>query len=847
MKVRLARRPLAVAVVSLFSMNLALIVTPTWAGDTAVTTTDPPSGPATSTDTNKNNDSNAPNAANASQLDAVVVTGGRIETTVGQSTTPVTVISAATLQATGQANLRDALVQLSPSLSHTSYGADNAEFTDEIQLDGLSPDHVLVLVNGKRRHGSANIIQDPGLDQGSTGVDIDMIPIDLIDHIEILRDGAAAQYGSDAIAGVVNIILKSKANGGTLSTTSGQTYKGDGFKNTTTASIGLSLAGNGFLDLSAEYDRINHAIRTGPDYADGLYGEGAPAAVAYMNANGYAPPYPIGPAYRNPWSSDTASTRQLVGFNAGYDFTDNVEAYAFGTFGHRYAESYENYRPPYVDPAVYPSGFTPIFTIDENDYSITGGAKDDNLFGWSVDFSTTYGADRDNLGLVHSVNPSLTDSPVAFDIGATSNSQLTGNLDFTRPFQLSLFAAPLNFAFGFEARRDTFQIQPGDVYSYEDGGASSEAGFNPYNAGEWSRTVSAAYIDVSTHITDQWQADVAGRYEHYSDAGNTRNAKVSTRYDFTPQVAVRASASTGFHAPSLAEEHFSSLAVTPDSASAQLPSDSAGAAALGAQPLKPEKATNLNLGLVLNPLSNWNITADAYQINIRNRIVAGGTVYGLPAVDAMTAAGFPVPPYVVAAAQTNPDTGLASVWYFTNGANTRTRGLDLISVYHADYGSYGKVDWDLSANLNTTRVTHVVTQDGKSILNSQQIDYLTSTTPKSKVIVGGIWQLGKWGVSVHETRWGATTDQLTYEVGPDSVVAGAFYPWRNATMYTTDFEVRYNATSKLLVALGANNAFDRYPSRIPYVTALEGQLYDTQNSQVGYDGGYYYLRLAYQF
>lgn len=844
MKVRLTRRPLATAVLSLLSVNLALAVQPAWAGDTTTTTNTSSSSTTTPTDTNTNT---PPNPANASQLDAVVVTGGRVETTVGQSTTPVTVISGATLQATGQANLRDALVQLSPSISHTSYGADNAEFTDELQLDGLSPDHVLVLVNGKRRHGSANIVQDAGLDQGSTGVDIDMIPTDLIDHIEILRDGAAAQYGSDAIAGVVNIILKSRASGGTLSTTTGQTYKGDGFKNTTTASIGLSLGGNGFLDLSAEYDRINHAVRTGPDYADGLYGENTPAAIAYVNAHGYASPYPIGPAYRNPWSSDTASTRQIVGFNAGYDFTDNIEAYAFGTFGHRYAESYENYRPPYVDPAVYPSGFVPLFTIDENDYSITGGVKDDNFFGWSVDLGTTYGGDRDNLGLVHSVNPSLTDSPTTFKIGATSNSQLTGNLDFSRPFQLSMLAQPLNFAFGFEERRDTFQIQPGDVYSYEDGGASSEAGFNPYNSGAWSRTVSAAYIDLAAHITDNWQADVAGRYEHYSDAGNTRNAKISTRYDFTPQIAVRASASTGFHAPSLAEEHFSSLAVTPDSASAQLPSDSAGAAALGAQSLKPEKATNLNLGLVLNPLPNLNITADAYQINIRNRIVAGGTVYGLPAVEAMTAAGFPVPPYVVAAAQANPDTGLASVWYFTNGANTRTRGLDLTSVYHADYGAYGKVDWDLSANLNTTRVTHLVTENGEPILNVQQIDYLTSTTPKSKVIVGGTWHQGKWSVTLHETRWGATTDQLTYEVGPESAVAGAFYPWRNAALYTTDFEVRYSVTTRLQVALGANNALDRYPSKIPYVTALEGQLYDAQSSQFGYDGGYYYLRVAYQF
>lgn len=813
---------------STIALALAQATGAAWAQSAAA----PPQAAATS-----------PSAANTKDLTTVVVTGSRVQTTVGESTTPVTVISGATLQATGQANLRDALVQLSPSITNTTAGGDNADLTDEMQLDGLSPDHVLVLVNGKRRHGTANMVQDAGLDQGSTGVDIDMIPTDLVDHIEILRDGAAAQYGSDAIAGVINIILKDKDNGGAVSSSNGQTYKGDGFKSTETATVGMSLGESGFLDLSAEYDRINHAIRTGPDYADGVYGYGA--AASYVAENGYAPPYPIGTAYRNPFTSDTASTRQLVGFNGGYDFNDDVEAYAFGTYGHRFAESYENYRPPYVDPSAYPDGFTPLFTIDENDFSITGGVRDSNFYGWSVDLSTTYGGDRDNLGLVDSANTGIASSPTSFDIGATSNSQLTTNLDFTRPFQVRAFAQPLNFSFGFEQRRETFQIQPGDPSSYEDGGAQGEAGFNPYNSGEWERSVFASYIDLSTHFTDNWQADVAGRYEHYSDAGDTSNAKLSTRYDFSPEVAIRASASTGFHAPSLAEEHFSSLAVTADSAIGQLPADSAGAQALGAQPLRPEKATNLNLGLVLNPLSNWDITADAYQIDIRDRIVAGGTVYGAAAVQAMQAAGFPVPAAVVASTESNPSSALASVWYFTNGASTRTRGLDLISVYHADYGGYGKVDWDLEGNLNTTEVRHVAMMDGEPILNIQQTDYLTSTTPKSKVIFGGTWHQGRWGVSVHETHWGDTIDELTYVVGPESVVPNAFYRWRNAAMFTTNFEVRYDFTSKLQGALGADNAFDRYPSRLPFVIAGQGQLYDTMNSQDGYDGGYYYARIRY--
>jgi iron complex outermembrane recepter protein len=778
-----------------------------------------------------------PSTASATDLDAVVVTGSRVQTTVGKSTTPVSVISAATLQATGQPNLRDALIELQPSITRTAFGSDNAELTDALQMDGLSPDHVLVLVNGKRRHGSANMVEDGGLDQGSTGVDLDMIPTDLIDHIEVLRDGAAAQYGSDAIAGVINIILKDNTTGGAVSSTNGQTYQGDGFRSTETASFATTLGENGFLDLSAEYDRINHTIRTGPDYADGAYGIGP--AAAYVAAHGYSPPFPIGPAYKNLTTGDTASTRQLVGFNGGYDFNDDVEAYAFGTFGHRYAEGYENYRPPFVEPTVYPNGFTPTFTDDENDYSITGGVKDTNFHSWDVDLSTTYGGDRNNLGLIHSINESITDSPLSFDLGAVSNSQLTTNLDFTRPFQLSAFAQPLNFSFGFEQRRETYQIQPGDVYSYEDGGPSSETGFNQLNAGSWERNVLGAYVDFATHITDQWQADLSGRYEHYSDFGATRNEKFSTRYDFTPKIAVRASASTGFHAPSLAEEHFSTLAVGAFSATGQLAPNSPAAAALGAQPLKPEQSTNLNVGLVLNPLDNWNITADAYQIDIRHRIVAGGSESGQIALDALAASGISVP---------GIPPGNVSVWYFTNGADTRTQGVDITSVYHAYYEGLGKVDWNFSANINNTRVTNVALNGaGVPELNLQQISYLTSSTPHNRVIFGPTWHSGNWSVSVHENRWGSTSDQLTYSSGPDAWSISNFYNQHNAPMYTTDFDIDYSINKHLQVAIGANNAFNKYPSRIPYIVAVEGQQYDLLNSQAGWDGGYYYARIRYSF
>jgi iron complex outermembrane receptor protein len=255
--------------------------------------------------------------------------------------------------------------------------------------------------------------------------------------------------------------------------------------------------------------------------------------------------------------------------------------------------------------------------------------------------------------------------------------------------------------------------------------------------------------------------------------------------------------------------------------------------------LKPEKATNFNLGLVLNPLQNLNVTLDAYQISIRDRIVAGGNMAGEAAIEALEASGLPVSPTIAPAN--------VSAWYFTNGANTRTRGADLTSVYHVDYGGFGKVDWDFAANLNTTRITHLAYQDGEPELNAGDIAALTTVTPKNKEILGGTWYQGKWSVGLHETRWGSTTDQLTYFAGPDAFSVTQFYPFKNAVLFTTDFSVRYDITKNLQASIGANNAFDRYPSKIPFITQLEGNQYDGASGQNGYDGGYYYLSVRYQF
>jgi iron complex outermembrane receptor protein len=758
------------------------------------------------------------------QQDTVVVTGTRTDTKASKSLTPVDVISATQLQSTGQTNLRDALIQLSPSITKESYAGDAALLTDALSLHGLTPDHVLVLVNGKRRHTTANIALDGGLNTGSTGVDIDTIPVALIDHIEILRDGASAQYGSDAIAGVINIILKRRSQGGEINSTTGQTYDGDGLKNQESANIGLNLFDKGFLDLSAEYARQNHTVRTGPD--------------------DYFGTFPAGKGFYNPIEGDPSVTRESFGFNTGYDLTDDIQLYGFGTYAHRNASAYQNYRPPTVLPSLYPDGFVPQETVNENDYSVTAGIKGENLFGFSWDLSTTYGGDHLNFGMVDSANTGLFAAegytPTSFHLSTVGNTQLTNNLDLTRSFTLPFLAAPATLSFGVEQRRETYTIDAGDPDSYLYGGSQALPGLAPVSASDNSRDVLGTYIDLATHITQQWQVDLAGRFEHYSDVGDTTNGKISTRYDFSPNIGIRGSVSTGFRAPSLAEEYYSNVNESPASVAGLLAANSTAAGLIGAQALKPEKSTNYNIGLVLTPIENLHAAIDAYQIDIRDRIVLGGTASGASAIAAMQAAGLSVPSSVPASA--------VSASYFTNGANTRTRGIDLTATYHTSFGPFGYVDWDLGVNLNTTSVTKVANNaSGQPELNAQQIGWLTTSTPKNKIILGGTWKLDKWGVTLHETRWGPTSSYETYIVGANAFSTTNFLHFDNAARYTTDIEVRYDVTKKFQIAAGANNLFNVYPTKLPYAAQLEGAQYDAFGSTIGVNGGFYYLRARYQF
>jgi len=721
------------------------------------------------------------------------------------------------LESTGQTNLLDALKDVLPSFNAQAVGGDTANLVRSASLRGLNPNHTLVLVNGKRRHTSANINADNSPITGANPVDLDLIPVAAIDHVEVLQDGAAAQYGSDAIAGVINIILKNSNHGGQISGLLGQTYKQDGDTAQVSADAGTALGRDGFLHLSADYNHHAHTNRTGPDLR-----------VTSGDQN-------VGKILGDPLYS-----LESVGFNAEKPVSDNIKVYGFGTYAHRESESYENYRLPSKLPAVYPGGFLPIETLSEDDAALTGGIKGEALFGWAWDLSSTYGRDRDEIGNIHSANVDLYNAtgstPTSFNVGAFTASEWTNTLDIRRPVELGLWAAPVTVALGVEHRYETYQLEAGDAASRYGSGAQAYPGFLPSDTSNASRNSLAAYVDLSTRITPQWQTDLAARAEHYDDFGDTQTGKVSTRYDFSKAFGLRGTASNGFRAPSLAQEYFSATNVSPTTAIVQLPVNSAGAKYLGVPSLKAEKSDNLSLGFVTEPAKNLHASLDAYQIEITDRIIDSGYVTGATAAQAIAANGTTIEPGVVGVAQ-----------FYTNGVDTRTRGIDFATDYKTDYGNFGLVKWTGAVNYNKTTVTKIHDSPsafkGASLVDPSVISNLTTASPRTKATVGLTWYVEDWSVSLRETRYGHSTQIVS------SPLTGAAPYYSNTVRpaFITDVDVGYNLTQAVKIDVGANNLFNIYPTKtIPASRFVNANVYPLF-SPYGINGGYYYSKLTVSF
>jgi iron complex outermembrane receptor protein len=808
----------------------------------------------------------AADASTGSSVEEVIVTGTRVVGLKAEdSPAPVQVVGSDTFKRIGQPDLIQGLAQTIPSFTAEALGGDTGNLTLSARLRGLSPNDTLVLVNGKRRHPTGNLHVLGGPYQGAATADLSLIPIDAIDHVEVLQDGAAAQYGTDAIAGVVNIILKKSPSGGQLSATGGQYYQGDGETGAISLNLGLPLGPNGYFNVTGETRFHGFSRRGGADArfatVAGTPLPGIPALYTRV------PGFP----YLNNIVGDAQSTISNVSYNAGYDFGE-VEAYSFGTFGHRKASAFENYRVPdkvIASPVLgvagtlstpgelifNPLGFSPREGLVETDYAITGGLRG-VAAGWNWDLSTTYGRDKDDISTLNSANRALFIdthfTPTQFYDGSFITTQWTTNLDFSRAFDAGM-AGPLNVAFGAEEREESYEILHGDPASIYKEGGQSYPGFQPTDAGKHTRHNYAGYLDITAIPVEHLTLDGALRFEHYNDFGDTTVGKLTGRYDFSDMFAIRGTIANGFRAPTLAEEFYSATNVSPTAAVVQLPPNSPAAALLGFSPLKPEKSTNYSVGFVAHPAAGLSITLDAYHIDIKNRIIGSGLYLGL---DGTTV----VSPAVLNAIRAHgnvldPTVTFVGVSLFANGVDTRTQGVDLMVTYSTELDAWGRIDWSLAANYNDTKITKQAPPPAAlaaqgALLSPTAISDLTTASPKEKITLGALWAMSKWSVNLRETIYGPASEI----VSPDGTGAPPNFTNRIGVTGITDLDVAYQVTESVRISAGANNLFDQKPPNVIQFPP-SGGLSDGSNvydapvgfSPFGINGGYYYGRIVVSF
>ena len=800
--------------------------------------------------------------------DDIIVTGTRATgITAAESAAPIKVLDADIMSHVGQPNLNQVLAQLVPSFTAQAFGGDTANLTLSARLRGLSPNHTLVLINGKRRHGTANLAVLGGPYQGAATADLDLISPSSIKRIEVLEDGAAAQYGSDAIAGVINIILKDDDAGGDAYATAGENYQTGGRTYAGTLHLGTKIGEDGFFNITAfhryhDFTQVGGIDRRVTDINGNLLTGTTSPSLTPLQQRLYAniPNFP----YVNRINGDAQSRLTNLQYNTVYDFGD-AEVYSFGTYSKRIASAYENLRVPtrvsrtvdgvttYFDPeGDNPvNGFSPREKIREDDMAFTGGVRG-LVSGFHYDLSTTFGQDKNLIYTVDSANASLYAdtgfTPTSFYNGFFKSTEFTANADFTREIEAGM-AAPLNLAFGGEYRKNVYEIGSGDPGSIYKEGGQSYPGFRPSDAGVNGRNSQAAYVDVAMMPVAGLKLDIAGRYEHYSDFGSKFIYKGTTRYDFSDAFALRGTFSTGFRAPTLAESFYSATNVSPTSAFVQLPANSAAAKLLGFANLKPEKSTNYSIGTVIRPAARLTITLDAYQVKIRDRILGTGSIYGSGGAN-----NFPI---VTEAIRANgnvldPTVNQTGINIFTNGADTRTRGVDLVVSYVTDFADYGKVNWTLSGNYNETKALNLnaapTTLGNIPLFDLEAQSYLETASPKTKVIGSIFYALDKFGATLRGTLYGKTTAYLS----PDG---GSYYKQTIGAAFIGDVELNYDLTRDLKLSVGANNVFNKRPPNVGLVpgstnsTVNDGNVLDAPLtfSPYGINGGYYYARFNITF
>lgn len=794
--------------------------------------------------------------AAADQIDEVVVTGTRrAGVTLTESATPVDVVSGETLQRQGASDLNDALKTTVVSLNVQKFVAQDASaFVRPFSLRGLPPDQTLVLVDGKRRHRSAVVqITNQPLAAGAQGADLSAIPAIAVDRIEVLRDGAAAQYGSDAIAGVINFQLKRGSEGVTAIARYGQFYAGDGEDYNLQLNAGLPLTAEGFLNISTELTSSAKTSR----------GRQRPDAQALIDAGNTAVPVP---AQR--WGAPKVEAARMF-FNAELPATASVTAYAFGNFGQASAESDFFYRPlsradvfasvPLTTTpggprfsilSRFPGGFAPIFRSNMVDMSLTAGAKGEVLGGLRYDLSGGLAQNEIEFKLDNTVNPSLgPDSPNSFWAGELQQREGRLNADFVYPLETGLFAEPLNVAFGAEYRRETFEIKPGEPASYQAGrfasvvdpdtgriiglavGSSGFPGYTPQSAGSFSRSNWAAYLDLETDVLENLTLGAALRYEDFSDFGSTLNWKLTGRYEIFEGLAIRGSVNTGFRAPTPGQSNISDVATNIDPLTGGLlliatrPPTDPIAQFYGARPLKEEESKNYAVGAVLD-LNGFVFTVDYFNIEVQDRIALTSRITITPADRGALAA------------RGTPAGDLQSVRFFGNFFDTKTEGVDIVLSKSWPL-EIGRIGLTAAANYTKSEVTNL--RDARAVDRERRIE-IGRFNPRWRGNVTGTWEQGRWNVLVRASYYGAWIDAV-----PNAVPTPLSFDQEFSAEWLIDAEVSYEANDHLTISLGADNLFDEYPDKDRRQAQINNGIVYPQFSPFGFNGGFWYLRLTGKF
>lgn len=765
--------------------------------------------------------------------DVVVSVGSRnTQRTVTDAPLPIDIVGTKDLRSTGQMTFDKALQYRVPSFNTVQTPVNDAtSLLDPYEIRNMGPSRTLILINGKRKNLSSLVYIQTSPGRGETGADISAIPTEAIKRVEILRDGASAQYGSDAIAGVMNIILKDKFDGGAITFNSGASFNpnaGD-FKGTAgndkvkswdgrTFGITLnntsSIGEKGFVNYTVSLSQVGLSNRpgkvSGAAEADGNLGFGADRAFVDKfleekpdagNVNG---------------SPETTAGKFCV--NGGYDLSDNSSMYFNAAYIYKKVNSYANYRTPYWRTTSTPGwqlyapdgteasykGYVPTFEGDLVDYNATIGFKS-KLGGWNTDASYTIGGNTQSYTVANSRNRSLgISSPILFKPGGYGFYHNVGNIDISRTILDNL-----TFAFGTEFRAEKFNINASkDTASYVGTGADSFPGITPNNGGEFTRFNIGAYADLAWDITKDFLVNGTYRRERYSDFGNADVFKFSTRYKLKDDKAIiRASYSTGFRAPTLHQinQQIAQASFVPGQGiqtKGIVNNRSAQAKLLGVPQLKAEKSNNITVGLGFNPTKNLSVTLDYYNIAVKDRIVLGSEIAG-------TAAGNTALDKVL------KDNGIVAVSFFVNALSTKTQGLDLVANYRGLDLAGGKLNVNLAGNYQFQNELDVnsdadvdgtkdginnpalIAKAGRSVFDNIQSALLLSSRPKFKAILGLDWQMGKFGVNLNNTLFGPTRFHAN---GLDDKTDMEFTP-----AVVTDLGISYALTSKATLTINANN------------------------------------------